>query len=80
YLCNCNRRSSFEFHNQECKRRLSELDFSNQNLVGDLDLTDFYNLREVNISGNLQLGKLKTYEEGGFSLAIFKINAQDWLN
>lgn len=39
---------------------IEKLDLSNQGLTGNLDLTDFFNLKEVNISGN----PLKRYTWG----------------
>ncbi|RHZ36473.1 HET domain-containing protein [endosymbiont GvMRE of Glomus versiforme] len=51
------------------------IDLSNQKLVGDLDLTDFSNLKGINIYGNPQLGKIVNKPH-----IFVRINAQDWLN
>jgi len=53
------------------------LDLSGQDLEGDLDLTGFASLWEVDISGNVKLGEV--IDKKG-SKTLIRIEAQDWLN
>jgi len=46
-----------QYPNKEERKKIIELDISNQNLEGELDLSDFLNLQELNCSNN-QLTKL----------------------
>ena len=43
---------------KENRRGLYELDLSNLNLIGDLDLGGFLSLELININGNPELGKV----------------------
>lgn len=62
---------------REERWKIWKLDLSNKNLTGDLDLKDFRNLEEVNISGNPQIGELLNTEERGI---IVKMDAQRWID
>lgn len=58
------------------KSEITELDISNINLESDLDLTDFANLKEVNITGNPKLGKINKRRE----VKVIITNPQELLN
>jgi Leucine-rich repeat (LRR) protein len=63
-----------KYPNKKQRQAIEKIDAGNQNLEGDLDLDDFSSLKEINVSGNPQLGEIiNTY-------ATIKINAQEWLD
>jgi len=44
------------YPNKEEREKIKTLDLSNLNLTGDLDLSDFPSLEEINTNGNPDLG------------------------
>jgi hypothetical protein len=57
---------------QENRKDIKELDFHNLNLEGDLDLKDFVNLENVDVSNNAQLGKIDYREK-----TVIKMTTKD---
>jgi hypothetical protein len=43
---------------RENRKEVKKIDLSNKGLVGNLDLSEFKNLEEINVSGNPQLGEV----------------------
>jgi len=61
---------------RENRKEVKKIDLSNKGLVGNLDLSEFKNLEEINVSGNPQLGEVinKSWR------TAIRINAQEWLD
>lgn len=58
---------------QKPRRQIKEINASNQNLEGDLDLTDFPCLRIIDLRDNPQLGKIVDEK---ISKTIIRLKAQ----
>jgi hypothetical protein len=67
-------------YSEEERGGIEQLDLENQNLEGDLDLTDFLNLSNVYIDGNPKLGKVIVSEGQKNTILIITTNAQQYLD
>jgi len=65
------------YSDKKQRKNIQELDLCNLNLIGELDLIDFYNLKKISIAGNPQLRSIKNEPDAVITVYT---NIQEYLD